>query len=133
MPKKMILKAPLICHESFKTGTSWPFLETLIHVPRGRNSFGQRQNRPPERLRVFRNQPEVVILGADRKNRGLRRRECKSLWKGKRWTANWGHCKLDLTMKVNQVNCWFLRRGETGVPGEKLSVQSREPTNSTHI
>ena len=24
-------------------------------------------------------------------------------------------------------------RGETGVPGENLSVQSREPTNSTHI
>ena len=23
--------------------------------------------------------------------------------------------------------------GETGVPGENLSVQSREPTNSTHI
>ena len=36
-------------------------------------------------------------------------------------------------MKVNQVKCWFLRRGETGVPGENLSVQSREPTNSTHI
>ena len=31
-------------------------------------------------------------------------------------------------MKVNQVKCWFLRRGETGVPGENLSVQSREPT-----
>ena len=27
----------------------------------------------------------------------------------------------------------FLRRGESGVPGENLSVQSREPTNSTHI
>ena len=26
-------------------------------------------------------------------------------------------------MKVNQVKCWFLRRGETGVPGENLSVQ----------
>ena len=36
-------------------------------------------------------------------------------------------------MKANQVKCWFLRRGETGVPGENLSVQSREPTNSTHI
>ena len=36
-------------------------------------------------------------------------------------------------MKVNQVKCRFLRRGETGVPGENLSVQSREPTNSTHI
>ena len=33
-------------------------------------------------------------------------------------------------MKVNQVKCWFLRRGETGVPGENLSVQSREPTNA---
>ena len=29
-------------------------------------------------------------------------------------------------MKVNQVKCRFLRRGETGVPGENLSVQSRE-------
>ena len=27
--------------------------------------------------------------------------------------------KLKLTMKANQVKCWFLRRGETGVPGEK--------------
>ena len=26
-----------------------------------------------------------------------------------------------------------VRREETGVPGENLSVQSREPTNSTHI
>ena len=26
-----------------------------------------------------------------------------------------------------------MRRGETGVPGENLSVQRREPTNSTHI
>ena len=24
-------------------------------------------------------------------------------------------------MKVNQVKCWFLRRGETGVPRENLS------------
>ena len=36
-------------------------------------------------------------------------------------------------MKANQVKGWFLRREETGVPGENLSVQSREPTNSTHI
>ena len=41
--------------------------------------------------------------------------------------------KLKLTINTNQVKCWFLRRGETGVPGENLSVQSREPTNSTHI
>ena len=27
----------------------------------------------------------------------------------------------------------FSRRGETGVPGENLLVQSREPTNSAHI
>ena len=26
-------------------------------------------------------------------------------------------------MNANQVKCWFLRRGETGVPGENLSVQ----------
>ena len=43
------------------------------------------------------------------------------------------HQLLKLTMETNQVKCWFLRRGETGVPGENLSVQSREPTNSTHI
>ena len=42
-------------------------------------------------------------------------------------------CKLKLTMNANQANCWFLRRGETGVHGENLSVQSRVPTNSTHI
>ena len=41
----------------------------------------------------------------------------------------WGHCKLKLTINTNQVKCWFLRRGETGVPGENLSVQSREPTS----
>jgi len=28
---------------------------------------------------------------------------------------------------------FFFRRGETGVPGENLSVQRREPKNSTHI
>ena len=33
------------------------------------------QNRPPQGLRVFRNRPEVVILGADQKNRGLWGRE----------------------------------------------------------
>ena len=32
----------------------------------------------------------------------------------------------------NQVKFWFVRRGESEVPGENLSVQSREPTNSTH-
>ena len=38
-----------------------------------------------------------------------------------------------LTINTNQVKCWFFRRGETGVPGENLSMQSREPTYSTHI
>ena len=38
---------------------------------------------------------------------------------------------LKLTIKTNQVKYLFLRRGETGVPGENLSVQSREPKNST--
>ena len=36
-------------------------------------------------------------------------------------------------MKVNQVKCWFLRRGETGIPGENISVQRGESTHSTHI
>ena len=45
-----------------------------------------------------------------------------------RWSTNWGHCKLKLTINTNQVKCWFLRRGETGVPEGNLSVQSREPT-----
>ena len=27
------------------------------------------------------------------------------------WSTNWGHCKLKLTMKANQVKCWFLRGG----------------------
>ena len=44
-----------------------------------------------------------------------------------------GHCKLNLTINTNQVKCWFLRRGETKVTGGSLSVQSREPRNSTHI
>ena len=38
-----------------------------------------------------------------------------------------------LTIDPNQVKCWFLRRGETRLPGENLWVQSREPTNSTHM
>ena len=39
---------------------------------------------------------------------------------------------MKLTINTNQVKCWFLfRRGENGVTGENLSVQSREPTNST--
>ena len=41
-------------------------------------------------------------------------------------TASW------LTIKTNQVKFRFLRRGETGAPGENLSVQSKEPTNSTY-
>ena len=32
-----------------------------------------------------------------------------------------------------EVKWWFFRRGEAGVPAENLSVQRREPTNSTHI
>ena len=43
------------------------------------------------------------------------------------------HCKLKLTINTNQVKMWYLRSGETGVPGENLSVRRREPTNSTHI
>ena len=43
------------------------------------------------------------------------------------------HCKLKLTINTNQIKFWFLRRGETEVPGENPSVQRREPTNSTHI
>ena len=35
-----------------------------------------------------------------------------------RWSTNWGHYKLKLRINTNQVKCWFLRRGETGVPGE---------------
>jgi len=46
-------------------------------------------------------------------------------------TANWNQRSTQI--KSSQVKCWFLRRGETGAPGEYLSVQSREPTNSTHI
>lgn len=39
------------------------------------------QNRPPRRLRVFRIQPEVVILGADGENRGLWEREwLEEIW-----------------------------------------------------
>ena len=40
---------------------------------------------------------------------------------------------FNIERNANQVKCWFLRRGETGVPGENLSLQSREPTNATHI
>ena len=48
-------------------------------------------------------------------------------------STNWGHCKVKLTDNANQVKCCFLRRGETGEPGKNLSMQRREPTNSTHI
>ena len=36
-------------------------------------------------------------------------------------------------MKANQVKGWFLWREETVVPGGNFLVQSREPTNSTHM
>ena len=40
-----------------------------------------------------------------------------------------GTLKTELTINANQVKCWFLGIGETGVLGENLSVQRREPTN----
>ena len=44
-----------------------------------------------------------------------------------------GDTVTEINNEHNQVKFWFLRRGETGVPREKLSVQSREQTNSAHI
>ena len=46
--------------------------------------------------------------------------------------TNWGDCKSN---KSNQIksNVGFCREGKTGVPGENLLEQSREPTNSAHI
>ena len=41
--------------------------------------------------------------------------------------------RLKLTITQSSQIIGFWRRRETGVSGEKLSVQSREPTNSTHI
>ena len=42
-----------------------------------------------------------------------------------------GHCKV---MSTNQVKCWSLEeRLQPEYPKENLSVQSREPTNSTHM
>ena len=37
---------------------------------------------------------------------------------------------MKLTINTTSQMLVFLRRGETGVPGENLSVQSTEPTNS---
>ena len=62
-------------------------------------------------------------------------KERNYVWVSSRSSAgapNYGHCKLKLIINTNQVKCWFLRRAETGAPGENLSVQSREPTNSNH-
>ena len=44
-----------------------------------------------------------------------------------------GDTVTEINNEHNQVKFWFLRRGETGVPGEKLSVQGREQTNLAHI
>ena len=33
---------------------------------------------------------------------------------------NWGHSQLKSTNNANQVKCWFMMRGETGVPGRKI-------------
>ena len=38
-----------------------------------------------------------------------------------RWSANWGHCKLKLTINANEVKCWFLRRGENWSTRRKTS------------
>ena len=42
---------------------------------------------------------------------------------------------MNKSNKSNQIksNVGFRGEGKTGVPGEKLSEQSREPTNSVHI
>ena len=56
-----------------------------------------------------------------------------SVYSFQHWSTNWGHCKLKLTININQVKFWFLRRGESKVLRENLSELSREPTNSTHI
>ena len=46
--------------------------------------------------------------------------------------TNWGHCKLKLIqIKLNQMQV-FEERGKPEYPGENLSEQRREPTNSTH-
>ena len=41
----------------------------------------------------------------------------------------------DTVTEINNIksNFGFLKRGEPEAPGENLSVQSREPTNLTHI
>ena len=47
--------------------------------------------------------------------------------------TNWGHCKLKLIqIKLNQMQV-FEETGKLEYPGENLSEQRREPTNSTHI
>ena len=50
------------------------------------------------------------------------------------WSTNWGQCQLKLTnqRKSNQILV-FEERGKQEYLEENLSVQSREPTNSTHI
>ena len=35
----------------------------------------------------------------------------------------------NLTINTNQVKCWFLRRGETGVPGENVPLGAEQRTN----
>ena len=48
---------------------------------------------------------------------------------------NWGHYKLKLTINTNRVKCWFLRRGETGVPEKtspcRVENQQTKPTYDT--
>ena len=47
--------------------------------------------------------------------------------------TNWGLCKLKLIqVKFNQMQV-FEERGKPEYPGENLSEQRRESTNSTHI
>ena len=74
---------------------------------------------------------QVVIRGLGIKKKG--KELYSSVQSFQHWSTNWGYCKLKLTINTNQVKCWFLRGGGTGAPGENLSVQSRELTNSTHI
>ena len=44
-----------------------------------------------------------------------------------------GELYTEINNNANQVKCWFLRRGVTGVPEENLSVQSREPINAARV
>ena len=79
-----------------------------------------------------------VIINKERNRKERKGKERNFSWVSNRssaWALIGDTVNFYWNYQLTQIksNAGFLRRGETGLPGENLSVQRREPTNSAHI